>query len=427
MRVCDLNTMLNYKTLTVNEKQLYGVFIDIIPMDGLPDDIEKSKKIYKRQRRARKIYFFLCRKFPKRKRSIFKSILVLIYSFGTTLFNVTGANKRLMKSIDNYAQKYDIADSKFIGVNCTGYGIKEIMAKKSFEGQVKVKFEDDLFTAPENYEQYLKSLYGNYMKLPPLGKRTIRHKFEVFRKEGSMNIALIFVERELGNIHHIPNPFQLIEEKPLIIYTMQEFQSHPGIDAIMVVCQDEWCGFVKSYAKMHGVSKLKWVIPGRDNTHQSIYDGLMSLRGICDDNDMLLIHDGVRPLVSREVISACIAQATIYGNAVSAINCDGDIFLPEDNACSLGNHKGGSLIQTQTPQGFGYKCLLSAYEKAHSLNIDNTSSTCELMCRVGEKIYYSKGTGRNIRINTADDLKMFRLIARTDAPPPCNTLDDVNY
>ena len=212
----------------------------------------------------------------------------------------------------------------------------------------------------------------------------------------------------------IPKQFMHVENKPLISYTMEAFQKHPSIDAIIVVTLPTWMDVVKAYARQFNISKLKWVVPGGETGQESIANGLQVLKEELSPDDIIMIHDGKRCMVSSEIISNSIATYYQYGSAVAAIPCVEAVFRSDDNGkssiCSIPREQ---LIRTQTPHTYKLEKLLWAHEQAKEKQITNTAATCTLMQMLGERAYFSKGSEENIKITTVDDLMIFKALLHT--------------
>ena len=145
-----------------------------------------------------------------------------------------------------------------------------------------------------------------------------------------MNIAMIIAGGRGTRMHQdIPKQFLNIHDKPVIVYTMQAFQKHPEIDAILTVCLDGWQEILKAYAHQFDITKLRWVIAGGVNGQESIYNGLVELEKECGEDDLVLVHDGIRPNVSQEIISNSIAECRLHGSAITVIPCAEAILLRE--------------------------------------------------------------------------------------------------
>ena len=208
-----------------------------------------------------------------------------------------------------------------------------------------------------------------------------------------------------------------INDKPIIVYTLQAFQKHPEIDAILVVCIEGWQNMLWAYANQFNISKLKWIVQGGENGQASIRNGIDELAKHCDDDDLVLIHDGIRPNVSQEIISNCIAQCRLSGSAITVIPCaEAMLFRDTDGNSSKEVIPRETLARTQTPQAFKLGKLKWAHEKAAEKGIDNSVATCTLMVELGEKVNFCPGSEKNIKITTAEDLEIFKalLLAKKD-------------
>ena len=136
------------------------------------------------------------------------------------------------------------------------------------------------------------------------------------------NIALIIAGGAGNRMHQdIPKQFLTVNEKPVIVYTLEAFQEHPEIDAIAVVCIEGWDQVLRAYARQFNITKLEYVVPGGKNGQDSIRNGIMELEKHYDPDDIVLIHDAIRPMVSAEIISDNIRVAREKGNAVTVIPC----------------------------------------------------------------------------------------------------------
>jgi 2-C-methyl-D-erythritol 4-phosphate cytidylyltransferase len=228
-----------------------------------------------------------------------------------------------------------------------------------------------------------------------------------------MNIALITAGGTGERIkQEIPKQFIHIEDKPLIIYTLEMFQQHPSIDAILVVCLEGWHEILWAYARQYNINKLKWIVTGGKTGHDSIYNGLIELKKHCNDNDVVLVHDGNRPLVSHDIISDGLSVYSKYGSSVAAIPCTEVVFKCIDDDTINEEISRESLKRTQTPHIFNLNKLLWAHEEAKKRGLQNISASCSLMWKLGENIYFSHGSEKNIKITTLDDLDIFRSLLR---------------
>lgn len=212
----------------------------------------------------------------------------------------------------------------------------------------------------------------------------------------------------------IPKQFMHVANKPLIIHTMEAFQNHPSIDAILVVTLPGWMEVLRAYANQFNITKLKWVIPGGDTGQESIHNGLVCLKKYLNDDDIVMIHDGNRCMVSSEIISNSLATFRDYGSAVAAIPCVEAVFRSSDNGLSSTDSiPREQLYRTQTPHTYTLGKLLWAHEEAAKRNIKNTAASCTLMQQLGETVYFSKGSELNLKITTVDDMIIYEALLKT--------------
>ena len=231
-----------------------------------------------------------------------------------------------------------------------------------------------------------------------------------------MNIALLTAAGNATRMHQdIPKQFMHVEDKPIIVHTMQAFQNHPSIDAIIVVTLEAWMSVLWAYAKQFGIDKLKWVVPGGETGQDSIWNGICKVAESVEDPEQTIvtIHDGNRPMVSTEIISNNLAVFKEHGNAVTAIPCQEVVFESEDGISSHVSTEREKLFRTQTPHTYYLKDVIDAHEQARQKGIAGTAATCMLMKELGKETYFSKGSEINLKITTLDDLKIFKALLHT--------------
>lgn len=226
-----------------------------------------------------------------------------------------------------------------------------------------------------------------------------------------MNIALIIAG---GSGHRmkqdIPKQFINVYDKPVLLYTLESFQNHPKIDAIEVVCLDGWHDILRAYSKQFNITKLQWVISGGETGQESIRNGVFNLKEHCGDTDIVVIHDGIRPLVDESVLSDVIAKCEKYGNAVSSLPYNEQIFKVKDETSTCEYISRETIRRVVTPQAYKYGKLLWAYREAFEkkVGIYGSSYTNTMMVDFGEVLYFAAGSEKNIKITTKDDLEMFK-------------------
>ncbi|WP_086247539.1 IspD/TarI family cytidylyltransferase [Campylobacter vicugnae] len=208
----------------------------------------------------------------------------------------------------------------------------------------------------------------------------------------------------------IPKQFLTVYDKPIIAYTMEKFENHPAIDAIAVVCLDGWEHILESYAKQYKITKLKHIFPAGAVGQESIKNGIMGLTKFYDDDAIVLIHDAIRPNLSKDIISDCIDMTKQYGNAIVCIPCQEAMLETKDKICSESSYPRDNLKRTQTPQGFKLGIIKNAHIKAAELGITNSIASCTLMIEVGEKVFFSMGSEKNIKLTTLEDMEIFKAL-----------------
>lgn len=208
----------------------------------------------------------------------------------------------------------------------------------------------------------------------------------------------------------IPKQFLTVNEKPVIIYTLEVFQKHPAIDEIIVVCLEGWERILWAYIKQFNITKAAAVVAGGTCGQASIYNGLLELEKNHDPDDIVLIHDAIRPMVSEEIISDCLQKTMEYGCAIATIPCAEAMLITEDQESSEHIFDRENLKRTQTPQGFRIGHLLSVHRKALEKNITNSVASCTLMIEMGEQVYFSKGSEKNLKLTTVEDIDIFKAL-----------------
>ena len=234
-----------------------------------------------------------------------------------------------------------------------------------------------------------------------------------------MNIAIIIAG---GSGHRmgqdIPKQFINVYDKPVIIYTLEGFQRHPQIDAIEVVCIDGWHEVLWAYAHQFNISKLKWIVSGGNTGQESIRNGVFNLEGKASKDDIIIIHDGIRPLVDESVLTDVILKAQKYGNAVTSLPYNEQIFVvnSEDENTTKQYIPRETLRRVSTPQAYRFDKLDWGYHEAFEkeIGIYGSAYTNTMMVELGETLHFAAGSDKNIKLTTKDDLEMFKGYLRKD-------------
>lgn len=232
------------------------------------------------------------------------------------------------------------------------------------------------------------------------------------------NIALIIAGGVGARMHQdIPKQFINVYDKPIIIYTLEAFQKHPNIDAIEVVCLEGWHDILRAYAKQFGITKLENIVNGGETGQDSIRNGLYDIaERYHSDDDIVLIHDAIRPMVSAEVISDNIRVCRKYGNATTVIPCTSVMLKTEDNIVSKDQIPRDNLKITQTPQSFFINELVEVHHEAVKKDLLPSIASCALYIEMGKEVYLSMGSEKNIKLTTSEDIEMFTALLNTTRP-----------
>lgn len=208
----------------------------------------------------------------------------------------------------------------------------------------------------------------------------------------------------------IPKQFIMVDGKPIIIYTLESFQAHPDVDQILVVCKEGWDETLWGYVHQYKLDKVKWIIKGGTLGQYSINNGVQFLKDHCDDDDIVVIHDGIRPLVDELVLSDVIVKAKEYGNAVTSMPYNEQIFVIKTEETTTQYIDRNTLRRVSTPQAYQFGKLSWAYDKAVAEDIGMTDSsyTNTMMVDLGETLHFAAGSDKNIKLTSTGDLQMFK-------------------
>lgn len=228
-----------------------------------------------------------------------------------------------------------------------------------------------------------------------------------------MNVAIIIAGGSGSRMgQSIPKQFISIHDKPVLFYTLEGFQHHPLIDAIEIVCIDGWQEMVWAYARQYHIDKLKWIVTGGKSGQESIRNGVFNLECKCADNDIIIIHDGIRPLVDEFVLTDVIEMASEKGNAVTSMPYNEQIFLinEDDPSTTCKYIPRETLRRVATPQAYRFDKLDWAYHEAFEkeIGIYGSSYTNTMMVELGETLHFAAGSDKNIKLTTQDDLELYK-------------------
>ncbi|MDR0570067.1 MAG: 2-C-methyl-D-erythritol 4-phosphate cytidylyltransferase [Clostridiales Family XIII bacterium] len=226
-----------------------------------------------------------------------------------------------------------------------------------------------------------------------------------------MNTALIFAGGTGKRMSSYAKPKQFLElhGKPIIIYTLEHFERHEDIDNILVVCLSSWIREFRRMLGQHGVTKVIGVAPGGDGGDESIYNGLLALQDVCSDEDVVLIHDGVRPLICEGLITECIRCAAEFGTAITAARETESVMLSHDGFSVDAMPKREEVYSAKAPQAFKYGLIWSLYQRARAEGV-RTIDSSHLCSVYGQEMRLVPSPANNIKITAPTDYYIFRAL-----------------
>lgn len=205
----------------------------------------------------------------------------------------------------------------------------------------------------------------------------------------------------------VPKQFLEIEGIPIIIRTLKHFSDHPMVDSIVVVCIETWLDVLEKDLEKYEINKVIATVPGGATGHLSIHNGLLKVAEIAQDDDIVLICDGVRPMLSEELITTCINDTVKFGTAVPVTPSIDSVLYSEDGAKCNKSYERKKMFITQAPQGYTVGKIMWAHKEAELKNLDPVSSG-ELLIELGEDIHIFQGIRENIKVTTPEDLQSLR-------------------
>jgi 2-C-methyl-D-erythritol 4-phosphate cytidylyltransferase len=232
-----------------------------------------------------------------------------------------------------------------------------------------------------------------------------------------MNIAVIFAGGVGVRMHTTSRPKQFLEltGKPIIIYTLELFDVHPEIDAIVVACLESWIPFLEKMLRKFEINKVVSIVPGGESGQASIYKGLCAAEEYATAkgcvNPVVLIHDGVRPLIKEETITDCIRKTQEKGNCITCIPATETFIVRQPDDSFEIPTRDNSLI-ARAPQCFMLQDIISAHRKSKEEGLPDFIDSCSLMSYYGHKIHTIMGPMENIKITTPTDFFLFRAMVQ---------------
>lgn len=226
-----------------------------------------------------------------------------------------------------------------------------------------------------------------------------------------MNIALIFAggTGQRMNSRSKPKQFLEIYGKPIIIHTIEHFEFHEMIDKIVVVCIKTWIEELNGFLKRYGIEKVCSVISGGNTGQESIHLGLKEINKFAEENDVVLIHDGVRPMINGDLITANIESVLKYGSAISSEYVKESIILSDDRENITDIPPRDKLCIAKAPQSFYFKEIFSLYNRAKEEKFASIDSA-HLCHHFQKKLHIIESTKNNIKVTEPGDYYIYRAL-----------------
>ena len=226
-----------------------------------------------------------------------------------------------------------------------------------------------------------------------------------------MTTALIFAGGAGRRMNSRSKPKQFLEMhgKPIIIYTLEHFEFHEEIDNIVIVCLSEWIKELEGLLKRYGITKVVKVVSGGETGHDSIYNGLKVMKEFASEEDIVLIHDGVRPLINAELISENIKTVKKFGNAITAEAARESIVRSDDGRHISDMPPRDQIFTAKAPQSFYYGKISKLYEKSGKDGIKSIDSS-HLCSLYQVPMHMVTSTKNNLKITEPADFYVYRAL-----------------
>lgn len=223
------------------------------------------------------------------------------------------------------------------------------------------------------------------------------------------NVVVLFAGGAGKRMNTVSRPKQFLElqGKPIIIYTLELFDTHPDVDGIVVACIESWIPFLEKQIKKFEITKVVEIVPGGNTGQESIYHGLIAAKKYFPDNACVMIHDGVRPLITQQTITDNIRTVHEKGNCITCVPATETFVVCKENGTLDIPSRTDSLI-ARAPQSFIMSDICAAHEKARAEGRNDFIDSCTMMSYYGYKMHTIIGPMENIKITTPTDFFIFR-------------------
>lgn len=227
-----------------------------------------------------------------------------------------------------------------------------------------------------------------------------------------MNIAIVFAGGSGQRMKSSAKPKQFLElyGKPIIVFTLEAFERHPDIDMVIVPCIAGWEDYLQKLLDKFHITKVKGIVTGGKDTQESKMNALHYLEPLCKDNDIVILHDAVRPLISEKMITDNINSVRQYGSAICAVPFTETGIISDDGVSTEETIVRNTLYIAKAPQGFYFKDVLEAHTIGETMPYTLTIDTCSLMTELGKTLHLVPCETTNIKITTTEDFFIFKAL-----------------
>lgn len=210
----------------------------------------------------------------------------------------------------------------------------------------------------------------------------------------------------------MPKQFLSLNDKPVIVHTLENFERNSNVDGITIVCLKEWITHLKEILQEYKIKKVSQIIEGGETGHDSTRNGIFSLKDKLDKNDFVIIHDAARPILPQAAINDMLDVAHEKGNASLAIPCYETVIYTDDGKCGDKQLDRTSIMRIQTPQAYKFDKILELYEKAEKENKHDFIYADLVLIYYGQTVYFSKGFTNNIKITKKEDIPLCKALMK---------------
>lgn len=227
-----------------------------------------------------------------------------------------------------------------------------------------------------------------------------------------MNIAVILAGGTGQRMKSSGKPKQFIElyDKPIIAYTLSKFEDNPNIDKIVVVCLNGWKSKMEKLVKKYTFTKVMQIVDSGETRQLSIHSALKYLAENVDKDDLVMIHDGVRPMISDRIIDENVLCAKQHGNAFTVVKCNESILVSEDHISSNEVPNRAHLFIEQGPQTLRFEEVYQTFNALENEGIQDLTAMCDVWNHYGKNMFFVEGDYKNIKITTPSDYYIFRAL-----------------